>query len=256
MFIFFDETFRESLSRPGVSFGALCGIAISEKDLHRLATDIFQLKLKHFGSHFAREGEIKGRNLLTNRVFKLAKTGYSIQLNFVKDLLQYLSRKHVTVFGCVCFDQHQRFRCQDMTAMDISFRFLFERIDVFMKIKHRDRFAKLVFDDRDFGTNQKNARAITNFFQRSSAGLSLNSIIQTPLFAISQAQNVGLQLADFVTTIVGLRFASHPEIAPYWSAVREMFFAYQLNNGKWVNSIKVMRPLTVVREKKAALDGH
>jgi hypothetical protein len=61
MLVFFDETFRDSLSYEGASFGALCGIAIPEKELHRVATDVFQLKLKHFGSHFARDREIKGK---------------------------------------------------------------------------------------------------------------------------------------------------------------------------------------------------
>ena len=139
--------------------------------------------------------------------------------------------------------------------MDVSFKYLFERIDMFMKIKHPSQLAKLVFDDRDYGINQKNARAITNFFQRSSAGLSFNSIIQTPFFAISQSQNVGLQLADFVTTVIGLRFSSHPDIAPFWNLLREAFYSYQLTNGRWVNSIKVMRVLATVREKEAALDS-
>jgi len=149
----------------------------------------------------------------------------------------------------------QKFRCEDMSAMDVSFRYLFERIDMFMKIEHPNQLAKLVFDDRDYGINQKNSRAITNFFQRSSAGLSFDSIIQTPFFAISQSQNVGLQLADFVTSIIGLRFSSHSDITPYWNLLRDVFYSYQLTNGRWVNSIKVMRVLTTIREKEAALDG-
>jgi hypothetical protein len=258
MLVFFDETFRDSLSYEGASFGALCGIAIPEKELHRVATDIFQLKLKHFGSHFARDCEIKGKELLKNYVFRLAKQhGSSKNLSFATDLLHYIKNKHLAVFGCICFEKGmQKFRCEDMSAMDVSFRFLFQRIDMFMKIKHQDRLAKLVFDDRDYGINQKNAHAITNFFQRSSAGLSFNSIIHTPFFAISQAQNVGLQLADFVTTIVGLRFSSHPDIAPFWYLLKDTFFSYQLpNSNRWVNSIKVMRPMMMEGEKKAALDG-
>ncbi|MDQ6940166.1 MAG: DUF3800 domain-containing protein [Verrucomicrobiota bacterium] len=257
MLIFFDETFRDSLSRQGTSFGALCGIAIAEKDLHRIATDVFQLKLKHFGSEFARDGEIKGKELLKNYVFRIQQNGgVSKNLRFATDLLHYLKAKHLTVFGCICFEKKlQKFRCEDMSAMDVSFRFLFQRIDMFMKIKYPERLAKLVFDDRDYGINQKNAHAITNFFQRSSLGLSFTSIIQTPFFAISQSQNVGLQLADFVTTIIGLRFASHPEIHPFWHLLRDTFFSYQAGPNFWVNSIKVMRVMTVSREKEAALDG-
>ena len=257
MLVFFDETFRDSLSYSGTSFGALCGIAIPEKELHRVATDIFQLKLKHFGSDYARDGEIKGKDLLKNYVFRIEQSGgKSKNLRFAVDLLHYLKSKRLTVFGCICFEKvMQKFRCENMTAMDVSFRYLFERIDMFMKIEHPGRIAKLVFDDRDYGINQKNSHAITNFFQRSSYGLSLDSIIQTPFFAISQSQNVGLQLADFITTIIGLRFASHPHIGPYWNLLRDTFFSYQRSNSFWVNSIKVMRVMTVAREKEAALDG-
>src|SRR5438552_1199019 len=100
MLIFFDETFRDSLSYPGASFGALCGIAIPEKELHRIATDIFQLKLHHFGSLFARDGEIKGKNLLKNYVFKLEKIhGNSNNLQFAKALLDYIKHKHLKVFA-------------------------------------------------------------------------------------------------------------------------------------------------------------
>jgi hypothetical protein len=73
MLIFFDETFRNSLSYPGVSLGVLSGIAIPENELHRVATDIYQLKYKHLGAEFARDGEIKGKELLKNWVFNLEK---------------------------------------------------------------------------------------------------------------------------------------------------------------------------------------
>jgi len=135
--VFFDETFRDSLSYTGISFGALCGIAIPEKELHRIATDVYQLKLKHLGSVFARDGEIKGTSLLKNYVFRLAKKhGDSVNLSFAKDLLNYIKNKRLKVFGCICFEKGmQTFRCENMCAMDSSFRYLFERIDMFMKIE-------------------------------------------------------------------------------------------------------------------------
>ncbi len=75
MLVFFDETFRDSLSYQGATLGALCGVAIPEKQLHRVADDVFKLKLKHFGSDFARDCEIKGKELLKNYVFRLEANG-------------------------------------------------------------------------------------------------------------------------------------------------------------------------------------
>ena len=176
MLLFFDERFRDSLSYQGATLGALYGVAIPEKQLHRVADDVF--KLKHFGNDFARDGEIKGKELLKNYVFKLEAKGIpSTNLALTVDL----RAKRLYVFGCVCFEKGmQKFECEDMRALDMAFRYVFQRIDMFMKIEHPERMAKLVFDDRDYGINRKNAEAITNFFQRSSVGLSLDSIIKTP----------------------------------------------------------------------------
>jgi len=134
----------------------------------------------------------------------------------------------------------QKFQCEDVRALDMTFRYVFERIDMFMKVKHPDQMAKIIFDDRDYGINQKNAAAITNFFQRSSVGLSLDSILKTPFFAISQSQNVGLQLADFVTTIIGLRFSSHPQSQRYFEMLKRCFFYYE-DSGFHRSSLKVLR---------------
>ena len=242
MLIFFDETFRDSLSYPGATLGALCGVAIPEKQLHCVADDVFKLKLKHFGDDFARDEEIKGKELLKNYVFKLAAKGIvSKNLALADDLLTYLQAKRLHVFGCVCFEKAmQKFQCEDVRALDRTFRYVFERIDMYMKIEHPDRMAKLVFDDRDYGINKQNAEAITNFFQRSSWGLSLDSIVKTPFFAISQSQNIGLQLADFVTTVVGLRFSSHPQGARYFHQLKPCLYSYD-NQGHRVSSLKVLR---------------
>lgn len=207
-----------------------------------MSTDVFQLKLKHFGHEFASENEIKGKELLKNRVFKkLADGNKTANLYLAEDLLQYIAFKKLYVFGCVCFEEGiQKFKCADVTALDNTFKYIFERVDMFMKIEHPNQLAKLVFDDRDYGTNSPNATAITNFFIRSPRGLALNSILKTPFFAISQAQNVGLQLADFVTTIIGLRFESCQHIQPYFELLKPCIYNY-MDGSKRISGLKVIR---------------
>lgn len=118
-----------------------------------------------------------------------------------------MKRYVLTVFGVVCFDQSLRdLRCHDPIRLEPSYRALFERIDMFMRAKFSARRAKLVFDDVDHGTNAERAASITNFFNRTNVGRGYDTIIRTPFFAVSQAQNIGLQLADVVTTICGTRF--------------------------------------------------
>jgi hypothetical protein len=243
MLIFFDETFRPSLKHPQVTLGALCGIGIPERELGRVADDVFKLKLKHMGADFARNDEIKGKELLKEWVFRLEARGTpSKNLALARDLVEYVVRRRFPVFGCVCFERDlQAFKVEDVRALDRTFRYLFERIDLYMKFKRRDDTASLVFDDRDYGVNRRNAEAITNYFQLSANGLALDSIVKTPFFAISQANNVGLQLADFVTTIVGMRFASQTSIAPFFVTLKQSMITLPSDNQHTMSMLKVMR---------------
>ncbi|HZL78659.1 MAG TPA: DUF3800 domain-containing protein [Candidatus Limnocylindrales bacterium] len=242
MLFFFDESFRESLAHPGVSLGALCGVGVPEAQLRRMADDIYELKRRYFGIEFAKNSEIKGKELFKNYVFALQKKGIvSKNLALGQELVEYIHARRLPVFGCVCFEKRmQNFQAEDVTSLDKTFRYLFERIDTWMKINRPDEKALIIFDDRDYGINKKNAEAITNFFQRSSQGAAMDSIVQTPLFAISQAQNVGLQLADLVTTIIGLRFSSHEDIKPVFASLKRSIPFYDQNGGN-VSALKVFR---------------
>lgn len=244
MLIFLDESFREnnSQSKPA-PFGVLAGVSLREDALTAIAQDVYQLKYKHLGAEFAKDGEIKGKELTKRYAFNLEAKGIeSKNLNLARDLVRYIRRKKIRVFGCVCFrPDMQAFKCQDLTVLDRTYRYLFERIDVFMKIESPTEKAILVFDDRDHGTNTNNATAITNFFLRSPDGLAMDSIIDTPFFAISQAQNVGLQLADFVTTIIGQRFEGFDLIKPLWKELKPAIFSWQDPPGLRHSGLKVIR---------------
>ena len=244
MLVFFDETFRTSKVRDGeIPLGALCGIAIPEDQLTRVANDIFKLKQKHLGDDFAREDEIKGKELLKNYVFRMREAhGQSKNLDLVADLIRYIKRKKFRVFGTVCFEEKfHKFKCEDMTALDMTFRFLFERIDMFMQIEHPKDMAILVFDDRDHGTNLRNATAITNFFLRSPYGLSMNKVLDTPFFGISQAHNIGLELADLVTTIIGMRFEKSPNGIEFFDQLKPCIYRWQDPPGKLHSGLKILR---------------
>lgn len=242
MLIFFDESFRKSVSDPTITLGGLCGIGIPERQLAMVSQDVYHLKYKHFGADFARDNEIKGKELLKNWVFTLrAKGQASRNLDFASDLVDYIVAKRLTVFGCICFEKGmQKFQVDDVTALDRTFKFLFERVDTYMKRERPDDMACLVFDDRDYGINHKNSAAITNFLQRSSAGLAMDSIVRTPFFAISQAQNVGIQLADFVTTIICAQYAHNDNVTSYYERLKKAVPHWTSVEGHHVACLKVI----------------
>jgi hypothetical protein len=132
------------------------------------------------------------------------------------------------------------FVCGDETDLDVTFRYLFERIDNYMKRDFPGRMAKLIFDNRDHKTHERNARAITNFFVRSTVGLGYDSILRIPMFAVSQGHNCGVQLADLVTTVIALCFQGRREFRPLWKIVQGMLNVVPVG-GQQQTSLKVMR---------------
>jgi hypothetical protein len=243
MLFFFDETFRNSLAHPGRSFGGLCGIGIPEREIASCADEVFHLKRKLMGREFAENEEIKGKELFKNYVFGLEEKGIrSRNLDLGSAIIEMVGRRRLPVIGCVCFEsQLAQFHVDNVAALDKTFRYVFERIDLWMKIQHPDQKALLVFDDRDYGINQRNSEAITRFFQRSQMGARLDSIIQTPFFAISQSHNIGLQLADLVTTVIGLRFASHESIKPFFSKLKRSIPDFHIESDRVISGLKVIR---------------
>lgn len=259
MLIFLDETFRtRKTGEQEFPMGALCGLGIPEAAQRQVARDVFLLKRKHLGEEVARDRELKGKVLLKRRAFDLReRTGASPYLALVADLVRYIIRKKLPVFGTVCFDaRNKEFKCTDVTALDRTFSHLFERIDMCMRIRNDHEMGILVFDDRDLGTNERNSTAITNFFLRSAQGRKLDRILDTPLFGISQAQNVGLQLADLVTTILGMRFEEHPNGKEFFDLLEPAIFKWQEPVGKWHSGLRVIGdPANHDRYKKKAPAG-
>ncbi len=242
MLIFFDESFRTSEKDPAITLGGLCGIGIQESQLAAVSRDVYELKYKHFGADFARDSEIKGKELLKNWVFRQQAMGrQSRNLDFASELVDYIVAKRLPVFGCICFEKAmQKFQVNDVTALDKTFKYLFERIDTYMKRRYPKDMACLVFDDRDYGINNKNSTAITNFLQRSPPGLAMDSIVRTPFFAISQAQNIGLQLADFVTTVISAKHSHNENVDPYCDRLKRAIPHWESVDGHRVTGLKII----------------
>lgn len=241
MLVFLDESFRvnENTNRP---FGVLSGVAIPEDVFHSFQHDFFLVRRPYHGTVLPEDAEIKGKELLNKATLKTIRLrGASAQWSLAQDILGFARARKIKVFGVVCFRPGlQSFVCGDDAMLDVTFRYLFERIDTYVKREFPGRVAKLVFDNRDHRTHEKNARAITNFFVRSATGLGYDSILRIPLFAVSQGHNYGLQLADLVTTVIALSFQGKRDFAPLWRIVKQMLYEVPVG-GQIQTSLKVMR---------------
>lgn len=249
MLIFLDETFRSRTDKNGndIQFGALCGIGIPIQKYAKIANSIFKIKLNTMGREYAEEKELKGKRLLNNRIFRLMKDNpenNQINITFIKEIINVLHRNKLPIFGCVCYDQqHKGFKCENAELLDSTFKSLCERINMYMKREQMDKKAIIVFDNRDNGTDERNARAMTNFLVRSKSGYSMrSSILEVPMFAISQANNVGLQLADIVTTIIGIYASGEQGITEIYDMLHRQFYTWKDNYGKIMSTLRWIDP--------------
>ena len=247
MRVFLDESFRTN-KRTNVPFGVLAGIAIPEDIFHQFQRDIFNVRKPYHGKVLGSDDEMHGIKLLNSATLRCVREkGFSYHWNLALEVLQFSWRQRIKVFAVVCFRPDLRsFVCDDEAKLDMTFRYLFERIDTYMKREFPGRTAKLVFDNRDHQTHEKNARAITNFFVRSSIGLGYDGILRVPFFAVSQGHNYGLQVADLVTTIIGLYFQGERSYRPLWDIVKRMFCHWRVG-GRHISSLKVIRQKDVGR---------
>lgn len=241
MLVFLDESFRTNRN-TGSPFGVLAGVAIPEDVFHAFQRDFFDVRRPYHDKIIKSDDEIKGKELLGNTTLKIiARGGHSAQWSLAEDLIGFSRSRHIKVFGVVCFRTGlHSFVCADEKALDPTYRYLFERIDGYMKREFPTRLAKLVFDNRDHQTNEQNARAIANFFVRHRLGLGYDSILRVPLFAVSQGHSYGLQLADLETTVIASYFQGRREVTPLFRIIRSMLYAIDIG-GQTQTSLKVMR---------------
>jgi hypothetical protein len=246
MLLFLDETFRAN-TRTGAKFAALSGVGIPESIFPDFLEGFWSMRRPYHGEVLDPEEEVKGKVLLNRSVLdNREEKGHSAKWSMAEDLLNDARKRGVRVFGVVTFDSRwTSLDCKDELALHESFKKLFTRVDRYMKLEHPGEFVKIVFDSRQDKENERNSRAITNFLVRSTLGISFDSIVKVPFFGVSQAHNYGLQLADLVTTVIGLRFAGEERIKPLWRIVQHMLYRTALGDRPISSLALLKQPKTI-----------
>ena len=208
-----------------------------------LQAAVFAVRRPYHDRVLPEEGEIKGAELLGNATFKsIEKQGFSYQYNLAEELLQFTIRARYPIFAVVCFDPgFHSFACRDEALLDRTFKCLLSRVNRYAECCNSGAIVKLVFDDRTHTINRDNAKAITNFLVKSPVGRGYTNILPYPFFAVSQAHNYGLQLADVLVTVIAKHFAGDKRIDALWNLLYGGFVSFQSGNRRW-KSLKVLDP--------------
>jgi hypothetical protein len=251
MLLFLDETFRRN-DRTGAQFAALCGIAVAEPVFPSFLDGVYRIRRPYHGSVLDAEDELKGKIILNRSVLDARdRDGASTKWSMAEDLIHFAHRSRIKVFGVVTFDQASTtLVCDNPRALDQPFRKLFTRVDRYMKVEHPGVYVKVVFDSRQDTQNRKNSEAITNFLTRSTIGGTYDSIVRVPFFGVSQAQNYGLQVADLVTTVIGLKFSGESRVDPLWHVIQRMLYRTTLGDRR-ISSLALIKQRDKQRDTPA-----
>ncbi len=256
MLIFIDETFRKYTDDKGneIKFGALCGVGIPISSYAKIANQVYKYKLGCMGKDYADNAEIKGKDLLSRRIFK-DREKYPEQrrknIDLVSAILSTLNTNKLPIFGCVCFDQKAlQFKCDSEKILATTFKSFCERVNMYMKREYKDKKAIMVFDSRDNGTNERNSKAVTNYLVKTKPGNNMrSSVLEIPLFAISQANNIGLQLADLITTIIGMHVEQRREITDLYNELHKRFYTWKDNYGRKMSTLRWLDPQNLTKKE-------
>jgi hypothetical protein len=250
MLFFVDESWQVTKNQK-YRVGILAAINIKSYDYNDCAKQMYFLKKRSLGFD-AGNVEIKGKNIFRNFLFKLESKGVmSNELNLARDIFRYIKTLGNTCFASVVFAKNEiDLACANENQLERPFFFLFERINLFMKENYPEFKAKLVFDDRGIQINRSISKSVSNFFQKSSVGKTLDSIVTTPLFAIS-TESVGIQLADMVAYILGSRFTGTTQKIEFFKKAKEIEFksraAFDIGGGQQ----RSLFGFKVIKEKEA-----
>ena len=249
MLFFIDESWQSTCDGK-YKVGVLSAIQIKSYDFNECSNHIYGLKIKHLGIQ-ASNTEIKGKELLKNYLFKLESQGIKSKgLNLVRDILDYMKVLGIQSFASIVFSAKELdLACADVHQIERPFRYLFERIDMFMKENYPGLMAKLIFDDRGLQFNTKLSKSISNFFHKSGTGQSFDTIIKVPFFAMS-SENIGVQIADIEAHILSSRFTGDKKKAEFFRKLKELEFVSRTLID--VNGLMLpVRGFKVIKEKEA-----
>jgi len=218
---FIDESWQATKNKE-YKVAVLAAVQIESHCFNDCSTQIFGLKIKSLG-YGAKDTEIKGKEFLKNYYFKLEARGIrSAQLDFVRTVFEYIKSRQVKYFASITFASEEiDLVCANPDQLERPFFFLFERIDLFMRENYPGLVAKIVFDDRGTRGNKNISKSVSNFFHKSAAGKSFDTIMKVPFFAIS-TENIGIQMADLGAYALGARFSGNRKKLEFFDRVQEL----------------------------------
>lgn len=254
-FLFIDESGQDHRDSP---YEVLAGVAIEDRDLWNLVTEINQLEEDYFGTRYnsvPKGREIKARKFLNTRTFKQASKNHTFSPQerqlLAKSCLEHADKatiKEISALSQAKIEYAEemlkiclRFRCKifgsivknyyggSSSFLRKDYVYLFERFYYFLQDKQYDPSGIVVFDELDKSQSHILINQMDSYFQKTEKGkLRSDLIIPEPFFVHSDL-STGIKVADLVAYILswgfrtkGLDKPARPELKKFVDIIKRM----------------------------------
>ncbi len=200
--IFVDQSGDAHPSNAGL-WSVLMGVCIGEP-LSRELTRLLHTAVRAiYPDRSPYEIEVKAEKLLSRRQFEHVTQ----RRQLVTRVAEIVEAFPFTVFA-VQMRRPSVAPAWPSLRLSPPYRFLTERVELQMRNAEPGGLAKMVFDERDLGSDAATSRCFRSFIHATAEGASWRHILDVPFF-VASAITPGIQIADLLAGAVRL----HLELA-------------------------------------------
>ncbi|MDB5027192.1 MAG: hypothetical protein JWO66_881 [Candidatus Eremiobacteraeota bacterium] len=278
-FLFVDESGQDHREAP---YEVLAGMAVEDAKLWQLVTALKRAEVDCFaGTYHADRGELKAREMLKRKTFRLAAQTSSIphaerpllarqclddpanvrgnalqalaqaKLAYVLRVLEICAEFECRAFGSIVIDP----KSPAGPHLRKDYAYLFERFYHFLTDCPEDHRGIVVFDEIGKAKSHLLIGQMGLYFRETANGKKRASRVVPEPFFVHSDLTTGVQLADIVAYVLSWGW-EHPlltkerraELLPYAEAIRRLMYsvAWSVGRGRrrfMVRSIKVVQTL-------------
>ncbi len=237
--IFVDESGYYNRESP---YAVLAGVAIEDRDVWNVVTDLRAAELDHFGIRYSQGArELKAKKMLKRKVYRqagrlpaipkdqrrvLAKRCLELgeaagldeitalaqaKLDYVREALDICSRFNCKAFASIINKNSPE---PDRTVLRKDYSYLFERIFYFLEDDGPHTMGIIAFDELERCECHLLLDQMDHYFKSYSRGRTRSTRIIPESFFVHSDLTTGVQIADLVAYIISWGFRNNEMTQP------------------------------------------
>lgn len=229
-FFFTDES---GTDRQDSFYEVLCGVAIEDRDLWNLISQLKNLEEQILGIRYGNQTrEIKGKKFLKRKVFKQAasfppiptdervilskhciESGNSAtrkhmaalsqaKLEYVRKLFEICAQYRLKIFAAITSEPVRETDNETEGLLRRDYVYFFERIYYYLEDKKQEDQGIIVFDELEKSKSHILVSQLENYFKKTVKGRQRSSLVIPEPFFVHSDLTTGIQIADLIAYII------------------------------------------------------